>query len=292
MHLQRQQIPPWSHHSIVIVQGKEMRVSQQHALPCMTPAFHQSLMVDYTVTELMKPKPKRQRQPEKNADKNSLRTIFSGRDGLKPYTVDPESYPPSRVVYYNDKFVVINDLFPKATVHLLILPRDPGKNAMRPQEAFDDPQFLADCREEEKRVRGIVASELRRKLGSYSASDKAYLDAMESDDLPDVLPPGRDWDKEVMSGTHTNPSMNHLHIHVLSRDLHSDCLKHGNHYKSFTTNFFIRMEEYPLSEDHPRREYGHFPTDMFCWRCGRNFGNKMARLKEHLEEEFEDWRAE
>ncbi|SZF06048.1 unnamed protein product [Blumeria hordei] len=36
----------------------------------------------------------------------------------------------------------------------------------------------------------------------------------------------RDWWGEVMAGVHSRPSMNHLHIHVLSVDRHSKCLKH------------------------------------------------------------------
>ena len=237
----------------------------------------------------MSPKAK---PPPKAADKPSQRTTFAGRDGLAAYTVDPASFPPSRVVYYNDKFVVINDLFPKSIVHLLILPRDPRKNILRPQEAFDDLEFLADCQEEEKRVRDLVASELRRKLGKYSAAERARTEAMESDDLPDELPPGRDWSKEIMSGTHANPSMNHLHIHVLSKDLMSECMRKRNHYQSFTTDFFIGMEEYPLAEDDPRRNYRHFPDDMHCWRCGSNFKNKMVQLKDHLAEEYEEWKRE
>jgi aprataxin len=31
---------------------------------------------------------------------------------------------------------------------------------------------------------------------------------------------------------------------------------------------------------------------MKCWRCGMNFGNRFARLKEHLEAEFEEWKRE
>ena len=235
----------------------------------------------------MKPKPKPQPQ---EPDNRSKRTVFAGRDGLAAYTIDPASFPQSRVVYYNDKFVVINDLFPKSVVHLLILPRDPKKQVMRPQEAFDDPAFLADCLEEVEKVRELVASELRRKLGRYSAAEKARNAAMESDELPDELPPGRDWQSEIISGTHANPSMNHLHIHVLSRDLMSECMKKRNHYQSFTTDFFIPMDEYPLAKDDPRRDYRHFPDDMHCWRCGRNFRNKMANLKNHLAEEFDEWK--
>lgn len=237
----------------------------------------------------MKPKKK---QPSDTTDAPSKRTIFAGRDGLAAYTVDPASFPPSRVVYYNDGFTVINDLFPKSHVHLLILPRDPKKNILRPQEAFDDREFLQKCIEEERKVRQIVAEELRRRFGQYSSTEQARIQAMEAEDPPDVLPPGRDWAKEVKSGIHANPSMSHLHIHVLSRDHVSDPMKKTNHYLSFTTDFFVPLNQFPLAPDDHRRDYKHFPEDMYCWRCGRNFGNKITRLKEHLVEEFEAWKKE
>ena len=236
----------------------------------------------------MKPKPK----PQSVRDDQSVRTRNLGRDGLGAYIGDPAAFPESRVVHYNEKFVVINDLFPKSLVHLLILPRDPDKNILRPQEAFDDPVFLADCRKEEEKVRAIVIAELRRKLGQFSKAERVRTEAMEADDLPDELPPGRDWSREVISGTHANPSMNHLHIHVMSRDMSGEYMKKTNHYHSFTTDFFIPIHEYPIAQDDPRRSYRQFPDDMICWRCGRNFKNRISKLKEHLEEEFLEWRQE
>lgn len=243
------------------------------------------------VTELMKPKPKI--APSRaNKDEPTSRTLFFGRDGLAAYTVDPNSFPQSRVIYYNDKFTVINDLYPKASVHVLILPRDPKKNVLRPQEAFDDVRFLEECREEEIKVRQMVAEELRRRFGHESKSENARIEAMEADDPPEELPPGRDWLKDVKSGIHANPSMNHLHIHVLSRDMVSEPMKKTNHYLSFTTDFFVGLNQFPLAKDDHRRAYRHFPEDMHCWRCGKNFGRKMAKLKEHLEEELVQWKKE
>jgi aprataxin len=250
--------------------------------PPNPPPLH-NLIID-PVTELM-----RHRPAGEAADKPTQKTIFQGRDGLAAYTIDPESFPPTRVVYHNDKFVVINDLYPKATVHLLILPRDPRKNVLRPQDAFDDPQFLADCREEEKKVRKIVASELRRRFGKFSASDRPRIEAFEADELPETLPAGRDWTQGVMSGIHANPSMSHLHIHVLSKDMVSDPMKRRNHYLSFTTDFLVGLEHFPLAKDDYRRAYHHFPEDMLCWRCGQNFGNKMTELKKHLNMEKQSW---
>lgn len=60
------------------------------------------------------------------------------------------------------------------------------------------------------------------------------------------VPPGRDWESEVLVGVHTHPSMNHLHVHVLSRDRHSERMKHRKHYNSFATPFFVPVEEFPL----------------------------------------------
>jgi len=256
---------------------KSLVISEMHAPDHLT---------DPAVSELMKP---HSPQPK---DKQTQRTKLHGRDGLGAYIADPASFPQSRVVYYDENFVVINDLYPKAFIHMLILPRDKQKYYLRPQEAFDDPVFLALCREEEKKVRALVASELQRQLGKHSALDSARLQAMDLDDPPDELPVGRDWDKEVMSGTHANPSMNHLHIHVLSRDMHSEPMRKYNHYQSFNTDFFIGLDQFPLANDDHRRVYKKFQTEMICWRCGKNFGNQMAKLKRHLEEEFEQWRRE
>lgn len=250
---------------------------------------HQGLIIDSAVTELMQPKP----QPK--IDTPSKETFFYGRDGLGAYTDDPAKYPQSRVVYYNDDFVIINDLFPKSVVHMLILPRDKMKNVMHPTDAFDDHNFLTTCRKEEKKVRKLAASELQRRLGQYSASDRARFEAMESDGDPSegyTLPAGRDWESEIMTGIHANPSMNHLHIHVLSRDLHSEKMKKWNHYQSFTTDFFVGMSEFPLEQEDHRRSYKHFPEELVCWRCGKSFGRKFADLKRHLNEEFERWKKE
>lgn len=41
---------------------------------------------------------------------------YLGRDGLLAYIKEPESFPKSRVIYYNDDWVLIHDLYPKASV--------------------------------------------------------------------------------------------------------------------------------------------------------------------------------
>ena len=222
---------------------------------------------------------------------------FFGRDGLGAYTNNPTGFPPARVIYHNDDFVAINDLYPKSSVHTLLLSRS-SKNSLHPFDAFEDLDFLAKVREEAKKLRTLVAKELRRKYGRFSAKEQARERALNGEDeLPDGqdLPPGRDWEKDVMVGIHAHPSMNHLHVHVLSVDRFSEWLKHRKHYNSFATPFFIGIEDFPLAKDDERRHSGregYLDRDFKCWRCGQAFGRSFSRLKEHLKEEFEKWKAE
>ncbi|KAL8641883.1 MAG: hypothetical protein Q9226_008574 [Calogaya cf. arnoldii] len=227
-------------------------------------------------------------------------TTFSGRAGLGAYTAAPESFPTSRVISYDDNFVTINDLYPKSSIHLLLLPRRPDKQLLSPFEALEDPEFLSSIQQEVKKLRLLVAKELQRRFGKYSVKERERENAMEkalseTEEFDEsTLPSGRDWSKDVISGIHTHPSMAHLHIHVLSRDRHSECMRHRRHYNSFATDFLVDVDAFPLTaaDVKRRRKAGLLNDDLKCWRCGRNFGNKFAKLKHHLEGEFEEWKAE
>ncbi|KZF26540.1 HIT-like protein [Xylona heveae TC161] len=258
--------------------------------------------------ELMAPKPKHHPAPKPSRPR-AHPNLFIGRDGLGAYSYDPTAFGPERVIYYNDDFVVINDLYPKAAVHILLLPRDPSKFLLHPFDAFEDREFLALVQKEVKSLRVLVAKELRRRYGKFSATERKREAALEAALAADPrkaelqqpeesldLPPGRDYSTSVISGIHAHPSMSHLHIHVLSVDAVSDCLHHRSHYNSFKSPFLIDVEDFPLSPTdvrrHPGRE-GYLQRDLVCWRCGKNFGNKYIRhLKEHLEWEFEEWKKE
>lgn len=252
------------------------------------------------VTELLAPKPKQPKHAAASASKSksnsniSHRAVYGGpRDALGAYIAHPESYPSSVVVYYNSDFVAIHDLFPKSSLHLLLLPRDPTKTLLHPFEAFEDSDFLAKVKNETKKLRAYAAAELRRRYGRFSVQERARDEALSADPPPDTLPPGRDWEHEIVCGIHARPSMTHLHVHVLSVDRYSDRLKHRKHYNSFSTPFFVDIDAFPLAGDdvrrHPERE-GYLQRDFICWRCGRNFAHRFTELKGHLEEEFERWK--
>jgi aprataxin len=235
---------------------------------------------------------------KKNAESKSCRqkvgrTAFSkSRDALGAYIESPESYPAS-VIYHTDDFVAIYDRYPKSSLHLLLLSRNPSKGRMHPFDAFEDPDFLHKVRVEVKKLRVLAARELQRRYGKYSVQERPRQEAMDRDPPSEELPPGRDWEREIMSGIHACPSMNHLHIHVLSVDRYSDFLKHKKHYNSFATQFFIDIDDFPLARNDVRRspgKEGYLKEDLICWRCGKNFESKLQALKSHLEKEFQEWK--
>ncbi|EXJ84119.1 hypothetical protein A1O3_04786 [Capronia epimyces CBS 606.96] len=247
-------------------------------------------------SELMSPKSKQTKPPSSRPGIGKLSNPTDFRSGLLPYILEPTSFPSNIVIQHTERTVLVQDAFPKATVHLLLLPRDSSKWNLNPRDAFDDHKFVDMVRSEAAAAVRLAASELSRVISPYSESCRARIAAMEGDDPPDVLPAGRDFTKEFKVGIHAHPSMSHLHVHIISRDMHSARLKHQKHYNSFNTDFFIPLEDFPLAKDDIRRntsyQNANLKKDYKCWRCGKVFGNKFKQLKEHLDAEFEAWKRE
>jgi aprataxin len=258
-----------------------------------------TLLITYTsiVTELMAKKPKIPIPPQIPVGGFSRGNIFKSKDGLGAYLDDPASFPPSRVIYHNEDFVAINDLYAKASIHTLLLPRSAAHSRLHPFEAFVDPVFLEAVKKEVRKLKALVANELQRRYGNESRTEAQRQAVLNGDVEPEgnTLPAGRNWNAEIISGIHAHPSMHHLHVHVLSRDMFSDCLKHRKHYNSFNTPFLIDVEEFPLAEDDPRLHpgrHGFMNKDLVCWRCQRNFKNQFKQLKEHIAIEYAEWKKE
>ncbi|KAL7931143.1 HIT-like domain-containing protein [Trichoderma chlorosporum] len=268
--------------------------------------------------QLMAPKPKALKPP------GARPHLFKNRMALGAYIASPETYPASVVISHSADFVVIHDKFPKATVHTLLLPRSARHSLLHPFEALQDVEFLGKVKVEVERLKVLAAGELRRRLGSFSRADAARQAVLNGEAAPEdaegrdddddegkvegrdndegkatgrgrepQLPAGRDWAADIMCGVHAFPSMGHLHIHVLSRDMHSPAMKHRKHYNSFNTPFLVDVADFPLAASDPRRsskDEGYMKRDLVCWRCGTNFGNRFKELKDHLDKEFDEWK--
>jgi len=108
------------------------------------------------------------------------------------------------------------------------MPRDAKISTMHPLEALEDPEFLSEVRVAASKIKKAAAKELQKKFGKFSRQEEKRQGVLngtiELDDNED-LPEGRDWEKEIRVGVHTHPSMMHLHIHVISKDMFSESLK-------------------------------------------------------------------
>lgn len=204
------------------------------------------------------------------------------RFALKQYIVHPERTPASQLIYYNDKVSIINDGFPKSICHLLVMPRDSNLTKKHPTVSLTE--------------------DIKAELWPYVEMAQNHIFETFTNEyelvepIPNCFETIEDFrDKEtfinnfIQVGVHSVPSMGNLHIHVITKDFHSDNLKRKNHYISFTTTFFKKWEELPLSEI-PDRDYMINEVikhhDLICSYCGKNFFNKFAKLKSHLDDEF------
>ncbi|XP_001373180.2 aprataxin isoform X1 [Monodelphis domestica] len=111
-------------------------------------------------------------------------------------------------VYRDDRVVVINDKFPKAQYHWLVLP-------------WDSISSLKNLNQKHVKL-------LRH---MQTVGGKMIDRCVESKRVRFRL------------GYHAVPSMNHLHLHVISQDFDSPCLRNKKHWNSFNTEYFLESED-------------------------------------------------
>ncbi|KAI0006211.1 hypothetical protein BJV74DRAFT_792568 [Russula compacta] len=106
----------------------------------------------------------------------------------------------------------------------------------------------------------------------------------------------------IWAGFHAVPSMEHLHLHVISSDLVAPALKTKRHYNSFSprTGFFIPLAKviracFDDDNQHQLAKIAHVAPEeheprlkdaLVCFRCSETAKN-MPALKKHLQEEFD-----
>ena len=157
------------------------------------------------------------------------------------------------VVYLDDEVIAIADKFPKAKHHYLVMPRDTRYQSIRDLTADDMPLL--------KRMERVA----NKLVHDNNENDTPLL--------------------EYRYGFHAVPSMKHLHMHVISQDLDSVCLKHKRHWNSFTTTFFVPLEELMIAVEKGDVDFSYrenrLKDGLKCHRCGRAQTN-MPQLKEHI----------
>ncbi|KAG5365489.1 Aprataxin-like protein [Yarrowia sp. C11] len=188
---------------------------------------------------------------------------MSWKYALGQYIEKPQKFPKD-VFLDTPDFVVINDAFPKSHIHYLVLPKG-VKPDTHPLKAFEDNELYEKTLDMVEKVEKMVAVEFIRSKG-YSKYVK------------------------IQSGIHSVPSMNHVHVHVMTTDLSSPRLKNRTHFNSFKTDFFVPFRTIPdlkvsnldsWMASQEKLIKGDIVVD------GENYGNKFAKAKRRLDEDFE-----
>ncbi|CCF55835.1 hypothetical protein KAFR_0A04000 [Kazachstania africana CBS 2517] len=199
---------------------------------------------------------------------------MSWKAALTPYLNHPEAYSKETILFYDTNVVIINDAFPKSTFHLLVIPRNKVLTKKHPAVALTES--------EKNRLEPYIDIATKYVYDKFMKKYKVKGKQLNKESFIEQF---------IKVGVHSIPSMNNLHIHVITNDFYSDRLKNKKHYNSFNSNFFINWEELPFSEiPDPKvveKEYIK-NKDLVCCYCENNFGNKFAQLKSHLKEEFND----
>ncbi|XP_043248604.1 aprataxin-like [Colletes gigas] len=158
---------------------------------------------------------------------------------------------PDLKVKEDDKVVVIKDKYPKAQFHFLVLPK------------VNIPSLWHVKRENEDLL-----------LHMAKVADDLTKEHKES---------------EFYIGYHAVPSMQRLHLHVISTDFNSPCLKTKYHWNSFTTPFFLHSIDI-CNQLHVNGELKklksedsavYLNTPLKCHKCPATPKN-MPDLKKHL----------
>ncbi|MBZ3879941.1 Aprataxin [Sciurus carolinensis] len=113
----------------------------------------------------------------------------------------------NKKVYKDEQVVVIKDKYPKARHHWLVLP-------------WASISSLKD----------VTREHLELLKHMHTVGEKVIADFAGSGKLRFRL------------GYHAIPSMSHVHLHVISQDFDSPCLKNKKHWNSFNTEYFLESE--------------------------------------------------
>eukprot|EP00903_Cladosiphon_okamuranus_P008221 g7914.t1 len=183
--------------------------------------------------------------------KLALVQYLKDRDGPR----SPEMQ--NEVFYEDDQCLVIYDGYPKARFHLLLLPKPKFLDVKEPKDLRRD-QHLSRLRQLH-----ATGTEIAEALSQQGAG-------------------------VVRCGYHGIPSLQPLHLHIISQDFDSVRIKKLRHYNSFTTGFFAeacwveaRLQERGSLQLDAQRLKALEATPPRCFRCGQRMGNLWV-LKEHI----------
>ncbi|XP_026362188.3 aprataxin isoform X4 [Ursus arctos] len=187
--------------------------------------------------------------PSKKGKDASTRKESLGHwsQGLKISMQDPKMQ-----VYKDEQVVVIKDKYPKARYHWLVLPWASISS-----------------------LKAVTREHLELLKHMHTVGEKMITDFAGSSKLRFRL------------GYHAIPSMSHVHLHVISQDFDSPCLKNKKHWNSFNTEYFLESQAViEMVQDTGRVSVRDGMPELLklplrCHECQQLLPS-IPQLKEHL----------
>ncbi|KAG0452438.1 hypothetical protein HPP92_025102 [Vanilla planifolia] len=183
---------------------------------------------------------------------STKRSWPSWSHALHELAMNPEKHKES-YLEISDDYVIVNDRYPKAKRHILVIARLPGLDC------------LADLR--------CNHLPLLKKMHVVGLK---WAEKFTNDD-PSLV---------FRLGYHSAPSMRQLHLHVISQDFESSHLKNRKHWNSFNTLFFcdsvdiikeIEANGLASMDDYEKL----LSLELRCHHCKSAHPN-IPRLKSHI----------
>lgn len=246
---------------------------------------------------------------------------------LDDASLQAATLPPTVYFSHTRHTLTIFDAYPKALFHFLVLPRlriSTLSSSSSSAGVLEDEDGDDDERSEVKLVADNTAADLtslRTLLQRAAAASDTDIDpdarqarsrakgtlSVLSDEATRLQKQieremqthyGFKW--PIWIGFHAIPSMEHLHLHVISSDLISPSLKTKRHYNTFSprTGFFLPLADVRawLDDEHqlakmvasltPEKHEPRLKDALVCFRCGETMKN-MPALKNHIQREFD-----
>lgn len=155
------------------------------------------------------------------------------------------------VVDSDEKVVIIKDKYPKALFHFLVLPRQKIPNLK--SLTTDELPLLEYIQRKGEEIAQRANKELKFRFGYHAV-----------------------------------PSMSHLHMHVISQDFNSHCLKTKKHWNSFTTEYFVDSKDV-IQQIKSKGQFSPdmqkmnelLKSDLRCHVCRKSFPT-IPSLKAHI----------
>lgn len=145
------------------------------------------------------PPPKSKVRPKHGGEPYSQEEVF------KVVATRVSEIHQSSLYYVDSKVVVIYDAYPKAKIHLLVIPRRLIHTLK--QVTREDLELLKHM------------SKVAREIANHLRNDKERI--------------------QLRVGYHAIPSTAQLHLHIISDDFQGPCLRTNKQYNSFASAFFL-----------------------------------------------------